>query len=416
VDDFSGFVQIFSGFVQARRGRPPLAFSQQKRNLPVRRPGRNAMSIAAPDAVRPAIVAAGDAGRDTFAYCSQQYRVVFGAGTSVRLGEETERLGIKRALVLTTPEQQDLGQRLGAGLGERLAGVFAGARMHTPVEVTNEALGIVESRDIDGLVAIGGGSTVGLGKALSLRTGLPHIAMPTTYAGSEMTPILGETTNGIKTTRHSQDLVPDTVIYDVDLTLSLPPHISAASGLNAIAHAVEALYAPDANPLTSLMAEDGIAALALALPRIMGAPADATARRDALYGAWLCGVCLGAVGMSLHHKLCHVLGGMFDLPHAETHAIVLPHAAAYNAAAAPEAMSRVARALHSANAPQGLFDLARQLGLPRALSDIGMPEGGIARAAEMAVRNPYANPRPIDHAPIEQLIAAAWRGDAPMQH
>ncbi|MFN5719619.1 MAG: iron-containing alcohol dehydrogenase, partial [Bradyrhizobium sp.] len=225
------------------------------------------MSIAAPDAARPPIAAAGNAGSGTFAYCSQQYRVLFGAGTAARLGEEAERLGIKRALVLTTPEQQDLGHRLGAGLGDRLAGLFAGARMHTPVEVTNEALRIVESRDIDGLVAIGGGSTVGLGKALSLRTGLPHLAVPTTYAGSEMTPILGETTNGIKTTQHSQDLVPDAVIYDVDLTVSLPPHVSAASGLNAIAHAVEALYAPDANPLTSLMAEDGTAALARALPR-----------------------------------------------------------------------------------------------------------------------------------------------------
>jgi maleylacetate reductase len=373
------------------------------------------MSIALADAGGASVATAGDAGKGAFAYCSQQYRVLFGTGTSARLGEEAERLGIKRALVLTTSEQHDLGRRLGTSLGDRLAGLFTGARMHTPVEVTNEALRIVESRDIDGLVAIGGGSTVGLGKALSLRTGLPHIAMPTTYAGSEMTPILGETSNGIKTTQQSQDLVPDTVIYDVDLTVSLPPHISAASGLNAIAHAVEALYAPDANPLTSLMAEDGIAALARALPRIMVAPADPGARRDALYGAWLCGVCLGAVGMSLHHKLCHVLGGMFNLPHAETHAIVLPHAAAYNAAAAPEAMTHVARALHSANAPQGLFDLARQLALPRALADIGMPEDGIARAAEMAVRNPYANPRRIDRAPIEQLIAAAWRGDAPVQ-
>ncbi|PAY08114.1 maleylacetate reductase [Bradyrhizobium sp. UFLA03-84] len=374
------------------------------------------MSVAASDAVRPPIAAAGNAGSGTFAYCSQQYRVVFGAGTSARLGEEAERLGIKRALVLTTPEQQDLGRQLGAGLGDRLAALFAGARMHTPVEVTNEALRIVESRDIDGLIAIGGGSTVGLGKALSLRTGLPHLAVPTTYAGSEMTPILGETTNGIKTTQHSQDLVPDAVIYDVDLTVSLPPQVSAASGLNAIAHAVEALYAPDANPLTSLMAEDGIAALARALPRIMTAPADAGARRDALYGAWLCGVCLGAVGMSLHHKLCHVLGGMFNLPHAETHAIVLPHAAAYNAAAASEAMTRIARALRKDDAPQGLFDLAQRLALPRRLADIGMPEDGIARAAEMAVRNPYANPRPVERVAIQDLIAAAWRGDAPARH
>nr|WP_315834718.1 maleylacetate reductase [Bradyrhizobium prioritasuperba] len=311
------------------------------------------------------------------------------------------------------PEQQEQGRRLGARLEQRLAGLFSRARMHTPIEITSEALAIVESQDIDGLVAIGGGSTVGLGKALSLRTGLPHIAMPTTYAGSEMTPILGETAQGIKTTQMSRDLVPDTVIYDVDLTVGLSLRISAASGLNAIAHAVEALYAPDANPLTSLMAEDGIAALARALPPIMSAPGDLGARRDALYGAWLCGACLGTVGMSLHHKLCHVLGGAFDLPHAETHAIVLPHAAAYNAAAAPEAMARVARALRTAAAPQGLYDLGRRLGLPRGLADIGMPEAGITRAAEMAVQFPYANPRPVDRVSIQALIAAAWRGDAP---
>lgn len=320
------------------------------------------MSIAHIDATA-ALARATDPGAgtgaapNTFAYCSQQYRVVFGAGTSARLGDEVERLGIKRALVLTTREQEHQGQRLGAYLGNRLAGLFSGVRMHTPVEVTEAALAIVEARDIDGLVAIGGGSTVGLGKALSLRTGLPHLAMPTTYAGSEMTPILGETAHGIKTTRRSQDLIPDTVIYDVDLTLGLPTRISAASGLNAIAHAVEALYAPDANPLTSLMAEEGIAALARALPSILAEQTDGTARRDALYGAWLCGACLGAVGMSLHHKLCHVLGGSFDLPHAETHAIVLPYASAYNAAAAPEAMTRVARALKVSDAAQGLYAL-----------------------------------------------------------
>lgn len=377
------------------------------------------MSIAHIDAAparAPDLRAGAGAVPDTFAYCSQQYRVVFGAGTSARLGEEVERLGIRRALVLTTREQQHQGERLGAYLGNRLAGLFSGVRMHAPVEVTEAALAIVEAQDIDGLVAIGGGSTVGLGKALSLRTGLPHIAMPTTYAGSEMTPILGETAQGIKTTRRSPDLIPDTVIYDVDLTLGLPTRISAASGLNAIAHAVEALYAPDANPLTSLMAEEGIAALARALPSILAEQTDGAARRDALYGAWLCGACLGAVGMSLHHKLCHVLGGSFDLPHAETHAIVLPHASAYNATAAPEAMARVARALKVPDAAQGLYALARRLDLPRGLAEIGMPETGIDRAAEIAVQSPYANPRLVDRDSIRTLIAAAWRGDAPILH
>ena len=351
-----------------------------------------------------------------FAYHSQQYRVVFGAGTAARLNEEVERLGIRRVLVLTTREQRDQGARLGAQLGSRLAGVFSDARMHTPVEVTESAMVVVQAQDIDGFVAIGGGSTVGLGKALSSRTGLPHIAMPTTYAGSEMTPILGETQHGIKTTRRSQDLIPDTVIYDVDLTLGLPSRISAASGMNAIAHAVEALYAEDANPLTSLMAEEGIAALGRALPRIVVAPSDGAARHDALYGAWLCGTCLGAVGMSLHHKLCHVLGGSFDLPHAETHAIMLPHATAYNAVAAPEAMLRIARALGASDAARGLHELAQRLGLPKTLAEIGMPESGIDRAADIAVQNAYANPRPVERASIRELIVAAYRGEPPSLH
>lgn len=351
-----------------------------------------------------------------FAYSSQQYRVVFGAVSAARLNEEVERLGIRRVLVLTTREQRDQGARLGAHLGSRLAGLFSDACMHTPVEVTEAAIAVVQAQDIDGFVAIGGGSTIGLGKALSLRTGLPHIAVPTTYAGSEMTPILGETQQGVKTTQRSPDLIPDTVIYDVDLTLGLPPRVSAASGMNAIAHAVEALYAEDANPLTSLMAEEGIAALARALPRIIVQPSDGAARHDALYGAWLCGTCLGAVGMALHHKLCHVLGGSFDLPHAETHAIVLPHVAAYNAVAAPEAMVRIARALGASDAARALHGLAQRLGLPKTLAEIGMPESGIDRAADMAVLNAYANPRPVDRASVRELIAAAYRGDAPSLH
>jgi alcohol dehydrogenase class IV len=229
-----------------------------------------------------------------------------------------------------------------------------------------------------------------------------------------MTPILGETRDGIKTTQRRRDIVPDTVIYDVDLTMSLPAAISATSGLNAMAHAVEALYAPDANPIISLMAEEGIAALGRALPRIVAMPSDRDARGDALLGAWLCGTCLGAVSMSLHHKLCHVLGGSFDLPHAETHAIVLPHVVAYNAEAAPEAMRRVARALGTADAALGLFGLQRRLNVPLALADIGMPEDGIDRAAELATRNAYANPRSLDHAGLRELLARAWRGEAPL--
>src|SRR6202000_2741176 len=176
--------------------------------------------------------------------------------------------------------------------------------------------------------------------------------------------------------------LPEVILYDVDLTLTLPVGLSVTSGMNAIAHAVEALYAQDANPITTLMAEEAIRALAKALPVIVKDPRNLEARSDALYGAWLCGICLGTVGMALHHKLCHTLGGTFDLPHAETHTVVLPHAAAYNASAAPEAMARAARALGGADAPTGLYDLAESLGAPLALKDIGMPEAGLDRAAD----------------------------------
>lgn len=348
-----------------------------------------------------------------FTYDALPYRVIFGSGTVVRLRDEAEQLGIRRAMVLTTPEQHEMGRQSGEWLGDRLAGIFSEARMHTPVTVTEAAVRLAEACDVDGLVAIGGGSTIGLSKALSLRMGLPQIAVPTTYAGSEMTPILGETSAGIKTTRRAREILPDVVIYDIDLTLDLPPLLSATSGINAIAHAAEALYAPDANPMISMTAEAGIATLACALPRIARTPRDRSARADALYGAWLCGACLGAVGMSLHHKLCHVLGGLFDLPHAETHAIVLPHAAAYNARAAADAMVRIARALGTASAPQGLFDLARTLNIPRSLAELGMPEDGIARATDAAMRNAYANPCPLQHDAIRDLIARAYRGEPP---
>jgi maleylacetate reductase len=340
---------------------------------------------------------------ESFTYETLPSRVVFGQGTRHGLPAEAERLHLTRLLVLTTL----------ALLRDRGAGLFAGAVMHTPVEVTEQALAAVEAARADGVVAVGGGSTTGLGKAIALRTDLPQIVIPTTYAGSEMTPILGETKAGVKTTQKSPKILPEVVLYDVDLTLSLPVPLSVTSGLNAVAHAVEALYAQDRNPITSLMAEDGIRAIARALPRIAADPADGAARSDALYGAWLCGACLGTVGMALHHKLCHTLGGTFDLPHAETHTAVLPHAVAYNAPAAPEAMERIARALAVAEAATGLFDLARGLGARMALRDLGMPEEGVARAADLAVQNPYWNPRPVDRAGISDLIARAFAGERP---
>ena len=286
--------------------------------------------------------------------------------------------------------------------------------MHTPVEVTEHALALVRERGVDCLIALGGGSTIGLAKAIALRTDLPQIAIPTTYAGSEMTPILGETRDGLKTTQKSPKVLPETVIYDVGLTMTLPAGLSGTSGINAIAHAVEALYAEDANPIISVLAEQGIAALGRALPKIAADPSDRDARSDAQYGAFLAGACLGSVGMALHHKLCHTLGGTFDLPHSETHTIVLPHALAYNAPAVPKAVEAVARALGVADAPRGIYDLASGIGAPRALKDLGMPESGIDKATDIALSNPYWNPRPLEREAIRKLISRAWAGEEPM--
>jgi alcohol dehydrogenase class IV len=351
----------------------------------------------------------------SFVYGGLPARVVFGDGTLAQLSGEVERLGLSRALILSTPEQAAHAEEIRSRIGARAIGVCALATMHTPVSVTERALQMVKSEKVDGVISVGGGSTIGLGKAIALRTDLPQIAVPTTYAGSEMTPILGETKDGVKTTQRSPKVLPEVVLYDVALTMTLPVALAGVSGLNAIAHAVEALYAEDRNPVIDLMAIEGIEVMGRALLRLAQEPQDRQARSDALYGSFLSGACLGAVGMALHHKLCHTLGGSFDLPHAETHAIVLPHAVAYNAIAVPREMERVAKALGAGNAATALFDLSGKIGAKRALRDLGMPESGIDMATDLALRNAYFNPRPLERAAIHELIARAWAGEPPIE-
>jgi alcohol dehydrogenase class IV len=350
-----------------------------------------------------------------FVYNGQPGRVVFGPGSLARLGQEIEALGAKRALVLSTPEQRSSAERVADMLGARAAGVFDRAVMHVPIETAREAREVARRLGADCAVAVGGGSTTGLGKAIALDSGLPILAIPTTYAGSEMTPIYGITEAGLKKTGKDARVLPRTVIYDPELTLTLPVGLSVTSGINAIAHAAEGLYAVDSNPVMDLMAEEGIRALGRALPGIRADARNMEARSDALYGAWLCGIVLGNVGMALHHKLCHTLGGSFNLPHAETHTIVLPHALAYNAGAAPEAMRRIARALEGKSAPQAVFDLARDNGAPVALRDLGMQEADLDRACEIALQNQYPNPRPLERAALRQLLQHAYEGQRPSQ-
>ena len=351
----------------------------------------------------------------SFTYEALPGRVVFGAGVLSKLAQEVDALGLKRAVVLTTPQQVAQGEHVAGLLGPRAAGRYGGARMHVPIGVVDDAMATIRESDADCLLAIGGGSTTGLAKALALRTSLPIVAVPTTYAGSEMTPIWGITEGGAKTTGRDLRVLPRLVVYDADLLKTLPPDVVATSGMNAIAHCVEALYSQTANPVTSLMAEEGVRAIAEALPRAAKTEIDGEARAQVLYGAWLGGTVLGAVGMALHHKLCHTLGGSFNLPHAEVHTIVIPHATAFNAAAASEAMQRIARALGARveDAAGALFDLVAATGVKTRLSEIGMKEADLDRAADLATRNPYYNPRPIDRDSIRRLLDDAYFGRRP---
>ncbi|AET95541.1 maleylacetate reductase (plasmid) [Burkholderia sp. SFA1] len=350
---------------------------------------------------------------DPFIYQSLSSRVVFGVGSLEHLGREIELLGAKRAIVLSTPEQRAQAEGLAERLGKRAAGVFDKAVMHVPIETARAAREFADSVNADCAIAIGGGSTTGLGKAIALETALPIIAIPTTYAGSEMTPIYGLTENGIKKTGRDARVLPKTVIYDPSLTMSLPKALSVTSGINAIAHAAEGLYSQDANPIMNLLAEEGIRALGEGLPGVVEQSDDLDARGACLYGAWLCGAVLGSVGMSLHHKLCHTLGGSFNLPHAETHTIVLPHALAYNRDAAPDAMARIARALHGNDGPHAVFELAKKNGAPTSLRDIGMKESDIDVALNIALDKPYWNPRAIEREPLRALLMDAYEGRAP---
>lgn len=354
---------------------------------------------------------------ESFEYNANPSRVVFGPGSIQKLPNEIQRIGCRWPLILSTPRQLsrigDLAQML-APADIKIAGMYTNAVMHTPTHVTEDAMAFVREHSADCVVSIGGGSTIGLGKAISIRTGLPHICVATTYAGSEMTSILGETDNGRKVTRSDPKILPGTVIYDVDLTTTMPPALSATSGVNALAHAVESLYATNTNPVLRIMALEGIKSLASALPTIVDQPQNGDARSIALYGAWLCGVTLGSSSMALHHKLCHTLGGSFGLPHAETHTIVLPHSLSYNAPAIQSQMADMASALPESqgDAIRGMNTLLNRLRVKRALRDFGMKEEDVDKAAEIAMTAQYPNPRKLEKQKIRELIRRCWAGEA----
>jgi maleylacetate reductase len=341
-------------------------------------------------------------------------RVVFGRGALDRLPAEIDALGLRRVLLLCSPGRKATAGEIAAKLGDRAVGVLADAREHVPADLAAQTRAAAGKVDADGYLTVGGGSAVGLGKALALESGNPLIAVPTTYAGSEMTPVWGLTDAGVKRTGRDLRVLPRTVVYDPDLTLTLLARIAVTSGMNAIAHAVEAIYAPDTTPVVTLMAREAIGTMLHALPAISATPGDVDARVQALYAAWLAGSCLAVTTMGLHHKLCHALGGALGLPHAETHTVVLPHVLAFNLHATPAAATILIGAFDTGPDPaRGLWELAGRLGAPRSLRELGMAQDAIPRLIDLILADPYANPRPATSDGLHSLLSAAWSGNPP---
>lgn len=352
----------------------------------------------------------------TFRYESHANRVIFGEGKlQEATKKELEKLEVKRAIVLATQNQKELAHKVGEIIEKYCSYVYTEAVQHVPVETVNNAYHFVKKYDIDCLVTVGGGSSIGLGKALALRTSLPILAIPTTYAGSEMTPVWGLTEDNLKKTGKDIIVKPKTVIYDPNLTIAMTKRLTVTSGMNAIAHCAEGLYAESANPIVCLFAEEGVRALNDSLPKIIKTPENMEARTNAQYGAMMGGMVLGSVGMALHHKLCHTLGGTYKLPHAETHAIILPYALQYNAEHALKAMQALARALNTTESevPAVIFDLAKSLGSKMSLKELGLSESDLDEAAEIATKNPYYNPCPVTKEGIRKLLQCAYEGRRP---
>jgi maleylacetate reductase len=352
-----------------------------------------------------------------FLYDALPGRVVFGTGARRRARGEISTLGCRRMLVIGDSGAAAAAAEVAAALGDQLAATRIGVEQHVPEQLAEQARAQAADAGADGLICVGGGSATGLAKVVAVESGLPILAIPTTYAGSEMTPIYGLTGEHKRTGRDLRAL-PRVVLYDPELTVGLPAGVSAASGFNALAHCVEALYAPGANPVTSLQAEEGLRVLAAALPRVVRATDDLEARSEALYGAYLAGAALAVAGTALHHKACHVLGGTWALVHGDVNAVLLPHVVAYNAPAVPDEMRRVARALgvvDDRDAAGALFDLAVEIGAPTSLAGLGLPAAVLVEAAgRIVAETGTSNPRPPDQESLLAMLERAYRGTRPV--
>jgi maleylacetate reductase len=336
-----------------------------------------------------------------FAHAQPEVRIVFGAGRFERLADE---LDDRRWLIVHGGSQAAAAGRLRERLGERCAGTFGEVRRHVPAELADRARARFAELDADGLVAVGGGSVIGLAKAIALTAQAPIVAVPTTYSGSEMTAIYGLTAGGRKHTGRDEAVRPRHVVYDPELSRDLPRAVAAPSAMNALAHCVDALWAPGATPVTTLLADEGARALREGL--------EAMDRERLLYGAALAGWALGVAGTALHHRICHILGGAYDLPHAETHSAVLPHVTALNAPAVPEA-SRLAAALGGGGPAAAIFDLAQASGAPVALRALGLREHDLEAVVPAVVEEAAGNPVAVDEHVARALLRAAWAGTRP---
>jgi alcohol dehydrogenase class IV len=348
-----------------------------------------------------------------FVHDSLPQRVCFGSGeAAANLSNEIGNLGASRVMLIAAPAESDLADTVATDVPVALR--HDDVVMHVPVEVADRARRAAAEHDIDALVSVGGGSTTGLAKAVALTTSLPVVAVPTTYAGSEATPVWGLTEGAKKTTGTDRRVLPKVIVYDAALTMSLPVDMSVASGLNALAHCVDSMWAPSADPVNAAFAAEGIRSLAAGLPRVVADPMDLDGREHALYAAYLSATAFASAGSGLHHKICHVLGGKYNLPHAQTHATVLPYVLAFNGPAAPDAERRIAAAFGATAALDGLVALKQELNAPRALADYGFTEDSIAEAAEAILPSvPPSNPRQVTAADLRALLRAAWSGSDP---
>lgn len=340
-------------------------------------------------------------------------RIVFGLGATAKLSAEIDALGGSRAMIVCTAGAAGRIAPIVEALGSACVGVFAEVQPHCPEEVVLAAIERFRSLDADCLVSIGGGSSIDTGKPLAVETGKPTIAVPTTYSGSEVTPLYGIVIGDRKKGHRDDRALPRTVIYDPEMTTGLSPYATAISGMNSLAHCVEALYPATPNPIATLFAEAGIRALAAGLPASVATSGDLQARTQALYGAYLGGTVVTLVGIALHHRTCHVLGGSYGISHGDANAVILPHATAYNAPATPAAMAVLGQAMGSDDPAAALYDLAQSMGTPTDLKSLGMKESDLDAATEQAIEVTAYNPRPLEFGPLREMLQNAYEGNRP---